>query len=94
MELAHTELDLRERLAIEDMLYATISVTEIMAAIDRHRSTVYCEIKCNGFKDDELPYLTGYDGISARRTADARRARRRKLIWLDDLRVHVIDRLI
>jgi hypothetical protein len=35
MELAHTELDLRERRAIEDMLHAKVPVNEIAAAIRR-----------------------------------------------------------
>lgn len=92
--MAHTELDLRERRVIEDMLQAKMSVNEIAAAIGRHRSTVYREIKRNRFEDNELPYLSGYYGLTAQRTADARRARRRKLIRLDDLRAHVINRLI
>lgn len=91
--MAHTELDLRERRAIEDMLNAKVPVSKIAAEIGRHRSTVYREIKRNGFEDNELPYLNGYYGVNAQRVADARRARRRKLIRLADLRAHVIDRL-
>lgn len=33
MELAYTELDLRERSAAEDMFYAKVLVSEIAAAI-------------------------------------------------------------
>ncbi|WP_408630829.1 helix-turn-helix domain-containing protein [Marinibacterium profundimaris] len=73
MELAHTELDLRERRAIEDMLHAKVTVNEIAAAIGRHRSTVYREIKRNRFEDYELPNLNGYYGVTAQRTADASR---------------------
>ena len=91
--MAHKELGLRERRAIEDMLHAKMPVREIAAEIGRHRSTVYREIRRNRFEDDELPYLNGYYGMTAQRTADTRRARRRKLIRLDDLRAHVIDRL-
>lgn len=91
--MAHTELDLRERRAIEDMLHAKISVSKIAAKIGRHRSTVYREIRRNHFEDSELPYLSGYYGVNAQRTADARRARRRKLIRLDDLRAHVVAQL-
>ena len=76
--MAHTELDLRERRAIEDNLNAKIPVSKIAAEIGRHRSTVYREIKRNQFEDDELPYLNGYYGVNAQRAADARRARRRK----------------
>jgi len=92
--LAHTELDLRERRAIEDMLYAKMAVSEIAAAIGRHRSTIYREIRRNRFEDKELSYLSGYYGLTAQRTADARRARRRKLIRMDDLRAHVVNRLV
>lgn len=91
--MAHTELDLRERRTIEDMLNAKVSVTKIAAEIGRHRSTVYREIKRNYFSDDELPYLNGYYGMVAQREASKRRARRRKLIRLEDLRAHVIAQL-
>ena len=91
--MTHTELDLRERRAIEDMLNAKVPVSKIAAEIGRHRSTVYREIKRNYFTDDELPYLTGYYGMNAQKYASDRRVRRRKLIRLDDLRYHVIARL-
>lgn len=68
------------------MLNAKVPVSKIAAEIDRHRSTVYRDIKRNGFEDEELPYLHGYYGVNAQRTALARRARRRKLIRLKDLR--------
>ena len=58
--MAHTELNLRERRTIEDMLNAKMSVGEIAAEIGRHKSTVYCEIKRNYYNDEEIPYLTGY----------------------------------
>ena len=54
MELAHTELDLRERRAIEDMLHAKVPANEIAAAIGRQRSTVYRGVKRNYFHDEEL----------------------------------------
>lgn len=91
--MAHTELDLRERREIEDMLNANVPVNRIAAEIGRHRSTVYREIKRNAFKDDELPYLNGYYGVTAQRSAEARRARRRKLVRLEDLRDAVILQL-
>lgn len=91
--MAHTELDLRERRLIEDMLVAKVPVSKIAAEIGRHRSTIYREIKRNSYSDEELPYLDGYYGINAQRYASARRARRRKLIRLPKLRAAVIDRL-
>ena len=91
--MAHTELDLRERRAIETMLNAQMPVSRIAAAIGRHRSTVHREIKRNRFEDDELPYLSGYYGVNAQRHADARRARRRKLVRLHALRDAVVAQL-
>ena len=89
--MAHTELDLLERRAIEDMLNAKVPVSKIATEIGRHPSTIYREIKRNGFEDKELPYLDGYYGVNAQQSAEARRARRRKLIRLEDLRAHVIE---
>ena len=66
--MAHTELDLRERRLIEDMLYAKVPVSKIAAEIVRHRSTIYREIKRNSYSDEELPYLDGYRG--GRRISD------------------------
>lgn len=80
--MAHTELGLRERRAIEDMLKAKISVDRIATEINRHRSKVYREIKRNRFVDDELPKLNGYYGMTAQKSAVDRRARRRKLVRL------------
>ena len=91
--MAHTELDLRERRAIEDMLNAKVPVSKIAAEVGRHRSTVYREIKRNGFEDEELPELNGYYGVVAQREAAKRRARRRKLVRLEDLRAHVVTQL-
>jgi Helix-turn-helix domain len=71
--MAHRELNLRERRAIEDMLNAKIAVREIAAEIDRHVSTVYREIKRNHYDDKELPELNGYYGMVAQRAASQRR---------------------
>ena len=49
MRVSHTELTLRERRTIEDMLYAKMSVREIASEIGRHCSTVYRDLKRNGF---------------------------------------------
>jgi len=93
MEDGHTELDLRERRAIEDMLNAKVPVSKIATEIGRHRSTVHREIKRNRYCDDELPNLNGYYGMTAQRSAAQRRARRRKLVRFEDLRQHVIKQL-
>ena len=91
--MAHTELSLRERRTIEDMLNAKMSVDKISAEIGRHRSTVFREIKRNRFVDDELPKLNGYYAMTAQRSAVNRRGRRRKLVRFADLRNHVIKQL-
>ena len=91
--MAHTELNLRERRVIEDLLNAKYSISKIAEEIGRHRSTIYREVKRNRFIDDDLTYLNGYYGVVAQRSATFRRARRRKLIRLTELRDAVIDRL-
>lgn len=91
--MAHTELCLRERRTIEDMLNAKMSVDKIAAEIGRHRSTVFREIKRNKYVDDELPNLNGYYGMNAQRAAVERRARRRKLVRFVDLRAYVVKQL-
>lgn len=91
--MAHTELDLRERRVIEDMLNAKMSVRKIAAEIGRHVSTIYPDIKRNGYIDDELPKLNGYYGMVAQRSARQRRSRRRKLVRLVELREAVIEQL-
>ena len=58
--MAHTELDLRERRAIEGMLHAKVPVDQIATSIGRHLSTVYREIRRNRFEDNELPNPNGY----------------------------------
>ena len=91
--MAHSELSLRERRMIEDMLNTKISVREIAVEISRHLSTVYREIKRNHYDDKELPELNGYYGMVAQRAATQRRARRRKLVLLVGLRKAVIQQL-
>tara|TARA_R110002110_G_scaffold9321_6_gene46001 strand:- start:916 stop:1449 length:534 start_codon:yes stop_codon:yes gene_type:complete len=91
--MAHTELELRERRAIEDMLNAKVPISQIAADLGRHRSSIYREIKRNRFVDEELPQLNGYYGLNAQKTAIARRARRRKLVRLEELRAAVITQL-
>lgn len=84
--MTHTELDLRERRAIEDMLNAKVPVSKIAGEIGRHRSTMFREIKRNRFVDQELPKLNGYCGMTAQRSAVACGAPRRKLLRHPDLR--------
>ena len=91
--MTHTELSLRERRVIEDMLNAKIPVCKIASEIGRHRATVYREIRRNRNVDDELPKLNGYYGMNAQRSATNRRRRCCKLVRFVDLRLHVIKQL-
>ena len=75
------------------MLHAKVPVNEITAAIGRHRSTVYREIKRNGFEDDELPELNGYYALNAQDMYEKRRAIHRKMIVHPDLKAAIEDRL-
>nr|WP_233270505.1 helix-turn-helix domain-containing protein [Chachezhania sediminis] len=72
--MTHTELDLRERRRIEDMLVAKVRVSKIAAEIGEHRSTIYREIKRNSYVDEELPCLNDDYGVTAKRFAVASRA--------------------
>ncbi len=51
--MAHTELDLRERRVIEDMLNAKMSVRKIAVEIGRYCSMVHRDNKRNGYVDEE-----------------------------------------
>jgi IS30 family transposase len=91
--MAHTELDLRERRVIEDMLHAKAPVAQIARHLCRHRSSIYREIKRNRFEDTELPELDGYYGMLAEKSAKERRARRRKLVRCETLLAAVVEGL-
>jgi IS30 family transposase len=91
--MKRTELNLAERRTIEDLLHRKVNVSEIARQINRHRATVYREIKRNYFTDQELPQLDGYYGMTAQKSTAERRARRRKLVRIPELREAVIDRL-
>ena len=91
--MAHIELDLRERRAIENMLNAKVPVNKIATEIGRHRSTIYREIQRNGFQDDELPELNGYYALYAQNMYEKRRAIHRKMIVHPELKEAIEDRL-
>lgn len=91
--MKRTELNLAERRTIEDLLHRKAKVSEIARQINRHRATVYRELKRNYFTDQELPQLNSYHGMTAQKSTAERRARRRKLVHIPELREAVIDRL-
>lgn len=92
--MTQTELRLRERRTIEDVLNAKMSVNKIASEIGSHSSTVFREIRRNGYVDDDLPKQNGYYGMTAQRSALERRGRRRKLVRFTELRSAVIEQLM
>ena len=77
MGRCYPHLSLEERRKLAKWREAKMLVPEIADRLGRAPSTIYREIKRNHFEDDELPYLSGYYGVNAQRSAEARRARRR-----------------
>jgi len=65
--MAPTELDLRERRTIDEVLHAKLPVGKIAEEIGRHRRAVYRQIERDNFKDKNLPYPSGYSCVTARR---------------------------
>ncbi|MEO9684445.1 MAG: helix-turn-helix domain-containing protein [Tateyamaria sp.] len=64
--MKRTELNLGERRTIKDLLNRKVKVIEIARRINRHRATVYREIKHNYFTDQELPQLNDGAKVSGR----------------------------
>jgi IS30 family transposase len=91
--MAHVELGIGGRRQIERLRNARVSVVEIAARLNRHRSTIYRELARNRFTDEENPYLDGYYGSVAQTMAARRRHRRKKLVQMPLLLSSVVDRL-
>ena len=67
------------RRRIECWRQAKMSPDEMARRLDRHRSTIFRELRRNHFHDSEVPTLCGYWGIVAQGLSNGRRMRRRKL---------------
>jgi IS30 family transposase len=102
MGLAYRQLGLDERRRIFRMVDARRSVAEIAAALGRHRSTVYREIRRNRVELDralrrcryhEHAYFEGYYPLTAQDLMQRRRRRQRKLVASRALREHVVAKL-
>ncbi|MBL4750010.1 MAG: IS30 family transposase, partial [Amylibacter sp.] len=83
--MAHIELDLDERRQFYALLGRKLKISEIAALMNRHKSTLYREIKRNFWHDEEVPKAAGYFPVTAQSFADERRARQRKLIRFPEL---------
>ncbi len=92
MTLLYTHLSLAERREIARMHAAKIPISVIADRLQRHRSTIYREIKRNWVHDEE-PLYRGYYHVAADMQARARRQRLGKLSRKPVLAVYVMDRL-
>jgi IS30 family transposase len=73
MPRCHLSLDERRRLA--RLRESRMPVTESAAALGRHRSTIYRELKRNWWRDAEVPQADGYWPVSAQALAARLRPR-------------------
>jgi transposase, IS30 family len=92
MTLPYIHLSLAERREIARMHAAKIPISVIADRLQRHRSTIYREIKRNWVHDEE-PLYRGYYHVAADMQARARRQRLSKLSRKPVLAVYVMDRL-
>jgi IS30 family transposase len=74
------------------MKAAKLPVSQIAAALGRHRSTIYRELRRNYFYDEDA-YFRGYFPLVADKLARDRRAPGRKLARNPDLAKYVINGL-
>lgn len=90
--MAHTELNLRERCAIEDLLNAHSPAREIAAEIiESHVSAVYRDIMRNRYTDGELPELNGYQALASQDMCERRQAIHRKMVVHPELKAAIED---
>jgi IS30 family transposase len=102
MPLSYCQLSLEERRRIFRLVDVRTPVAEIAAALGRHPSTIYREIRRNrvGVEPDlrryrfyEHAYFEGYYPLAAQDLAHERRRRLGKLQRDERLRGYVIDKL-
>jgi transposase, IS30 family len=89
--MRYRHLTLEERRTLFRLLNAQVPVKEIARQLDRHRSTVYRELRRNLFR--EVKEYRGYFPVTAEDSARRRRQRQRKLIQDARLRQHVTEML-
>jgi IS30 family transposase len=92
MSQCYRQLRLDEREALYRMKAAKLPVSQIAAALGRHRSTIYRELRRNYFYDEDA-YFRGYFPLVADKLARDRRAPGRKLARNPDLAKYVINGL-
>ena len=93
MANSFVQLSLEERRTLSHLHFNKTPVAKIARIMQRHRSTIYREIRRNLWHDTEVPQADGYWHMSAQKLAADRRARQCKLIRHDALRMAVVERL-
>ena len=88
----YQHLGLVERRQIYQLAATGRSVHQIAASLQRHRSTIYRELKRNQHLDDE-PVFRGYFPTAAQTMADRRRVRGGKIARKPELAAYIADRL-
>lgn len=61
MSRCYSHFTLADRRRLSQLVELKVPVNEMALQLGRHRSTIYCEIKRNTFRDRALP---DYDGCS------------------------------
>jgi len=89
----YTQITLEERRKIERWRHARVSVDEMARVLNRHRSTIFRELRRNHFFDAEMPKVVGYFGVTANMMTCERRTKQRKLYRYPALCETIIERV-
>jgi IS30 family transposase len=89
----YCQLSLEERRKLDEWRANGVPMAEIAERLGRSPSTLYREIKRNGFVDRELPELNGYYAMTAQEMADRRRSVHRKLVRHPRTKAYVMQQL-
>ncbi len=92
MSRCYTQITLADRRRLHKLVERKMPINEMAHQLDRHRSTIYREIRRNTFRDHELPECSGYFPVIADEITRERRRRLRKLRRHPNLRKEVIEK--
>lgn len=73
----YSHLSMKDRRQLFELLEAKVPVKEIAQRLNRHRSTIYREIKRNWFHDPDWSWLNGYTPVVAQNMS----LKRRPVFW-------------
>lgn len=69
MSNCYSEITLPERRQLFELKQLKVPLGDIARLMGRHCSTIYREIKCNSFRDTEIPDYNGYYSVVATTSA-------------------------